>query len=274
MKIVGTGKYALRDILNEEFDRRRRTNPRYSLRAFARDLGVQASNLSNFFKTLNSISLEKAIAMMDTLPIDRDDFVRVAEEWSHGQERQFRDFDPELLSPVSEKIRAILAHCPRPLSREELLEVGEFEENSFDSALQLLKLAGIVLQDKEGRFYREIKSYSFRRPRAPYQEILASVENSIDDFVNVLGKYKENVREQKIESGHMAHCRAQLHLTREQIDEFHGKLMNLISEYDSLGKENNQNPEAKSYYFTSAHVHYMDFADLFETKSGGDRVQL
>jgi transcriptional regulator with XRE-family HTH domain len=40
----------MRRILHEEFLRRRRRNPRYSLRAFARDLGVHHSTLSRILR--------------------------------------------------------------------------------------------------------------------------------------------------------------------------------------------------------------------------------
>lgn len=48
-----------RETLRAEFDQRRRGNPRYSLRAFARYLGTDHSTLSQILRNRRSLSPEK-----------------------------------------------------------------------------------------------------------------------------------------------------------------------------------------------------------------------
>lgn len=60
------------DFLLEEFRSRRSRNPHYSLRAFARDLGMPASKLSQNLRGLCGISVAKAEKIAAKLQM-RDD---------------------------------------------------------------------------------------------------------------------------------------------------------------------------------------------------------
>src|SRR3954469_11187074 len=60
------------DFLLEEFRSRRSRNPHYSLRAFARDLGMPASKLSQNLRGLCGISVAKAEKIAGKLQM-RDD---------------------------------------------------------------------------------------------------------------------------------------------------------------------------------------------------------
>lgn len=61
------------DFLLEEFKARRARNPNYSLRAFARDLGMPASKLSQNLRGLCGISVAKAETIADKLQMREDD---------------------------------------------------------------------------------------------------------------------------------------------------------------------------------------------------------
>lgn len=61
------------DFLLEEFKARRARNPNYSLRAFARDLGMPASKLSQNLRGLCGISVAKAETIADRLQMRQDD---------------------------------------------------------------------------------------------------------------------------------------------------------------------------------------------------------
>jgi len=56
-----------RILLNDELEKRRRRNPGYSLRAFARDLAVDAGNLSRILKRQAAISYRTANRLADRL---------------------------------------------------------------------------------------------------------------------------------------------------------------------------------------------------------------
>lgn len=61
------------DFLLDEFRARRSRNPDYSLRAFARDLGMPASKLSQNLRGLCGISVAKAETIADKLQMRDDD---------------------------------------------------------------------------------------------------------------------------------------------------------------------------------------------------------
>ena len=48
------------DLINEEFEKRKQINSAYSLRAFARDLGISAPRLSQILNKKQGLSLNAA----------------------------------------------------------------------------------------------------------------------------------------------------------------------------------------------------------------------
>src|SRR5688572_865827 len=81
-----------RAILREHFEARKRRNPAYSLRSFARDLGWSASRLSEAMNGKAGLSVAKANAIAQKLslpPLEKELFaVMVAEK--HGRTVQQR----------------------------------------------------------------------------------------------------------------------------------------------------------------------------------------
>jgi uncharacterized protein (TIGR02147 family) len=61
------------DLLREEFDRRRQVNSAYSLRAFARDLGISAPRLSQVLSRKQGLSIEAARALSKKLRISESE---------------------------------------------------------------------------------------------------------------------------------------------------------------------------------------------------------
>ncbi|MBO9665773.1 MAG: TIGR02147 family protein [Bdellovibrio sp.] len=59
--------------MSEELRKRQRKNPSYSLRAFARDLGVSASRLSEVLNSKVGLSDSRAAAIADRLQLPEDD---------------------------------------------------------------------------------------------------------------------------------------------------------------------------------------------------------
>lgn len=80
------------DFLLEEFRARRSRNPNYSLRAFARDLGMPASKLSQNLRGLCGISVAKAETIADKMQMresDRQLFLALVES-QHARSRVAR----------------------------------------------------------------------------------------------------------------------------------------------------------------------------------------
>lgn len=60
------------DLLNEEFEKRKDLNSAYSLRAFARDLGISAPRLSQVLKQKHGLSLEAASKIAEKLKLNSE----------------------------------------------------------------------------------------------------------------------------------------------------------------------------------------------------------
>ena len=78
-----------REIISDKFEERRRVNARYSLRAFARDLKISPSRLSDVLASKGNLSVDKArqIAKLLTLnPLVTKDFIDLVEASGRGVE--------------------------------------------------------------------------------------------------------------------------------------------------------------------------------------------
>lgn len=67
-----------RQMLGSELERRQSRNPRYSLRAFARDIGLHASDLSKILRGKKPIPLSTAVSVvprMNWTPDRQQDFL-------------------------------------------------------------------------------------------------------------------------------------------------------------------------------------------------------
>jgi uncharacterized protein (TIGR02147 family) len=63
-----------KQIILEEFDRRVKLNSRYSLRAFARDLSISPSHLSELMNGKHGLSRARAIRIAEKLKLDKEEF--------------------------------------------------------------------------------------------------------------------------------------------------------------------------------------------------------
>jgi plasmid maintenance system antidote protein VapI len=61
-------------ILNETFSEKKKRNPNYSLRAFARDLEISASNLSTILNGKKRLSSEQACRIAVRLQFSKEQF--------------------------------------------------------------------------------------------------------------------------------------------------------------------------------------------------------
>ena len=84
------------DLLNEEFDRRKQFNSAYSLRAFARDLGLAAPRLSLILNKKQGISVELATNLAKKMKLSEEkaqrfcDLVGSQHSRSNKEREQFR----------------------------------------------------------------------------------------------------------------------------------------------------------------------------------------
>jgi len=82
-----------RTLLQNEFQQRLNKNPSYSLRAFARDLGIPVSNLSDVLRKKRGLSTESASKMVEVLKMGSDEgryFVALVQK-EHGRSVSVRN---------------------------------------------------------------------------------------------------------------------------------------------------------------------------------------
>lgn len=108
-----------RKFLAEELERRLAKNPLYSLRAFARDLGISKTHLAEILRGNNQLSLDSAAKFVKKLnlsAVDAINFMDMVEIESGNSERtrlqakmrlearhiNFRNLEPEEFSPISD----------------------------------------------------------------------------------------------------------------------------------------------------------------------------
>jgi uncharacterized protein (TIGR02147 family) len=78
---MNTNKKTYRDFIVQEFSKRQRKNPAYSLRAFARDLEIPCSRLSeilNFKRGLSQARAPKLAARLGLTPSEQEYFIDLA----------------------------------------------------------------------------------------------------------------------------------------------------------------------------------------------------
>lgn len=82
-----------RSVLQNEFQRRIKKNPSYSLRAFARDLGMPVSNLSDVLRSKRGLSSDTALKMAEVLKMGDDEgryFIALVQK-EHGRSTSVRN---------------------------------------------------------------------------------------------------------------------------------------------------------------------------------------
>lgn len=154
-----------RTILLDEFERRRRRNARYSLRAFARDIGMSPSRLSECLNKVRGISPEMAESIckrMSFSPEETEQFVTFVElEHGRGKARKeqakrkiaslprlISEKDREKAKLLSDWFYPFLAEEMRwsPMSAVELAKRVGFSNHDVKAALRILVSQGFIAQ--------------------------------------------------------------------------------------------------------------------------------
>jgi len=74
------------ELLNREFESRKARNTKYSLRAFARDLGLSPGTLSEVLKQKRGLPVRSVAGISSRIELlgrDRDEFIRSAYLWKY-----------------------------------------------------------------------------------------------------------------------------------------------------------------------------------------------
>lgn len=174
----------VRQVLKQEFEKRREKNTRYSLRSFARDLSLTSSQLSKVFNGLAGLSQESAAKIAKTLQYNN-------EETSHFINLVNREYSRSKLGKHSAHEKLIhqeAAFTP--------LQGGGVHHLQKWYYLPLMCLTGL-------RDFREDSEWIARKIKMPESEVLPAIEHLIeikmlardrDEKLEVTGEYFSNAK--------------------------------------------------------------------------------
>lgn len=152
-----------RDRLQREFARRTQANPRYSLRAFAKSLGIYHATLSAIMtgrRTLTAKSIERIGISLGLSPSERANFTNKNLDRSFASSR--KDFlvlaDDEFDLIAGWRHDAILEYLQLPSNSEKNQDVRKIASRlglgpaDVMTSLQLLERTGQIVRDDKGMF--------------------------------------------------------------------------------------------------------------------------
>ncbi|MDG0817664.1 helix-turn-helix domain-containing protein [Bdellovibrio svalbardensis] len=87
------------DFLNELFQKRRSLNPRYSQRAFARDLGLSSGRLSEYLSDKNIPGPSSIEALRTRLSLDDQQYKALLQAVEHSKSISAEKSKPVVLAP-------------------------------------------------------------------------------------------------------------------------------------------------------------------------------
>ncbi|MFS4457931.1 TIGR02147 family protein [Bdellovibrio sp. HCB2-146] len=122
------------NFLNQEFDRRVQKNSHYSLRSFARDLGVSASWLSEVLARKKGISLKKAQALATTLQLSHQErqYFILSVQAHHSRSPASRQQARELLNTLAPSDWNV-----KKMTSEDFHPISEWYFNAILEVLEL-----------------------------------------------------------------------------------------------------------------------------------------
>ncbi len=148
----------IRSHLNLEFQKKLQRNPRYSLRSFARDLGLEPSSVSQILRGKRSVPKKRLPAILSKLGLEDLD-IKPIPNLSPPSKARFRRMNSAEFEPVSHwSFFAIL----------ELFELANFKSSPewmadqlgiptslVEASLLTLQKAGLVHKNDKGDWARE-----------------------------------------------------------------------------------------------------------------------
>lgn len=143
--------------LEEAFLERRKKNPSYSLRAFARFLNVDQSSLSKAFKGKRTFSHETIKSILQTLKTSSD-VIEILERELINRVSSSRELtEQEVISLCDWKFWAILEaiKIDRTFDMEEMSSRLGIAEKELKSKLNRLEQLGFIAKDK--KYYKLLK---------------------------------------------------------------------------------------------------------------------
>lgn len=234
-------KYDYRHILKSEFDRRSSVNPSYSLRAFARDLDIQAPQLSAVLLGKKGLSSKKASTVAKTLGFSKTEekkFV-AAVSAAHARSKLGRETAHRKLHRLDKSEQIATVEAARfevvadwyHMALLQLMETRNFRWNiqeiaktlgisiqKTEAAIEALVLTGLLKQSAKGY----AKSDDFIRTEdVPSRAIRLSLQQLIAKAATALEQ--QSIQERDFSSVTVAIDRSRLPEMKSWLTEFREK---------------------------------------------------
>lgn len=251
-----------RKILKDAFSTRAERNPKYSLRAFARDMDIDPGQLSHIFKGTKNLSLQKALSVSGKIggtPLEKSLFYHCV-ELAHAQD----DTQAEGIKKKISSTRAGLKDRSVNVSEDEfdtisdwyhfaLLELAGVKGFNFDadSAADYLKISKVEsvsgisrlfrlgFLEKIGGFYRKL------RPITTTTEIPSIALKSFHQ--QMIGKASRALFEQSIDRRYISGIT--LKLPPEKLIEFKRLINEHEKQIHELARVYRDDPKAEVYQY-------------------------
>jgi uncharacterized protein (TIGR02147 family) len=192
-----------RTFLEQELTRRNSLNPNYSLRAFARDLGVDSSFLSKLLNGKRSMTSRTIMSLAPRLALPELEIQEYIQK-ANGRRRRYSmaSFEAEVIKEVeNQKLTQSMEWYH--LAILELVNVSGFQANATwiadrlgitandaQAALDDLMSASVLSQSEDGLWKNEIKNHFISAKKSPrvqmvkkqiYQQALNLLPEDVGD---------------------------------------------------------------------------------------------
>lgn len=226
---------SLIDLLNSVFERRRIKNSKYSLRAFARDLGISPSALSLILSDKRKISSRQALQILDSLKVTDPDLhlKLVRSTLLSSQENAnptYSELDLERFSIIRDWYHfAILAaiDIDPAISEDDLAKKLDVKVDLIKESLKRLEAVGLLERIADGWRSREP-----RQTTAPTETPSADLRECHRQCIE---KALESLQSDPLDVRHMTGTTMSFNpekfeLAKQAIMEFHRKILQLVDD--------------------------------------------
>lgn len=143
--------------LNQQFQVLKERNPRFSMRSFAKRLGLSIATLSEVMSGKATLSERRAIEVMEKIGLTPELENQLLMMLKQIPKHQAEDLNPELYKDISSwQARSLLFSCHESVSKSEKIleqELG-IAESEFKEALSFLLAQGFLLRNSQGDLVR------------------------------------------------------------------------------------------------------------------------
>jgi len=247
-------------MLQTEFNNRKIINDQYSLRAFARDLGIEPSRLSLAFSKKRGFSYKRARSMISSLKWtdkDKEVFLHLVEA-SHSRSKVSRkkaiekinqnykeniqsiekfvddDIFKQISRPIHYQIIEALKLDDLPPTLEGLEEILKFSKEEIQSALKRLVDLDFII--KEGKVYKVNEYVSTTSEKIPSMAIRQHHSLQLKAAMNALGE--QDIDERIFSSLTIALPKEILPEIFEKIVNFRKEINTYVMNHENQNKDN------------------------------------